>query len=106
MDEIRRIGPDNCFPARFILDFGDYVSNFLNPISHEIDGLIMAELVGSDDVLRVYGRKVFLEGLDVDLLIEVKMADLSLVILEALSPLGGVDELYSKLVVVLALYAD
>ena len=34
------------------------------------------------------------------------MTHLTLVILEALSPLGGVDELYSKLVVVLAFNAD
>lgn len=47
-----------------------------------------------------------MEGLNVDFLIKVKVAYLSLIILETLRPFGGVDELYSKLVIILAFYSD
>ena len=50
--------------------------------------------------------EIFLEDIEIDIFIEVPMADFSVAFFKRLSPLGVVDELHSNLMDILTIYSD
>lgn len=57
------------------------------------------------DMIR-FGLEIFIEDINVDVLLEVEVLDLAMFLLEALSPFRSVDELYPQFMKLRRLKAD